>query len=98
MWVIPQCPEMVKGHLQCGKDTAYDVVHVLRYLDLKDMNQDINYDKMTAVVRYQKPYIVKGRGPFILSFALGHGLTLPFNPLGRLLVYFLGNLLVQNSI
>ena len=73
---MSQCPEMVKGHLQCGKDTAYDVVHVLRSLDLKDMNQDINYDKMTAVVRYQKPYIVKGRGPFILSFALGDDISL----------------------
>ena len=35
LWVIFQCPEMVEEYLQCGKDTGYNVVHLLAALDLK---------------------------------------------------------------
>ena len=76
LWVISQCPDMVEEYSQCGKDVAYDVVHLLADLDLKDANQDVNHGKMTAAIRYKTPYIVKGRGPFILSFALGDDISL----------------------
>ena len=38
MWVMSQCPDIVDEFLQCGKDTAYDVVHLLAALDLMDIN------------------------------------------------------------
>ena len=101
---MSQCHEMVEEYLQCGKDTAYDVVLLLVALDLKDANQDVDHGKMTAVIRYKTPYIVKGRKIFIFSFASGHDVSLrcvlrlpAFYPLERLLIFFLENLLVLNS-
>ena len=96
---------MMEEYLQYGKDTVYDIVYQLAALDLKDTNQDIDHGKMTVVIWYKSPYIVQGRRIFILSFALGHdaslhcvlGLPKPY-PLRRLLIYFLGNFLAQNSI
>ena len=67
---------MAEEYLQCDKETAYDVVHLLAALDLKDTNQDVDHGKMTAVIRYKTHYIVQSRGPFILSFALGHNVSL----------------------
>ena len=29
IWVMPQCLDIVDDFLQCGKDTAYDVIHLL---------------------------------------------------------------------
>ena len=29
LWVMSQCPDIVHDFLQCGKDTAYDGVHLL---------------------------------------------------------------------
>ena len=46
--VMSQCPEMVEEYLQCGKDTAYDLFHLVATLDLKDTNQDDG--KMTTAV------------------------------------------------
>ena len=34
MWVMSQCSKIVDDLLQCGKDTAYDIVHLLTALDL----------------------------------------------------------------
>ena len=73
---MSQCPEMVEEYLQCGKDTAYDIFHLLATLDLKDTNQDVDHGKITAVIPYKTPSIVKGRGPFILSFTLGYDVSL----------------------
>ena len=77
MWVMSQCPEMVEEYLQCGKDTAYDVVHILATLDLKDTNQDVDHGKIAAIIRYKTPYIIKVREPFTLSFDLRHDVNLP---------------------
>ena len=62
--------------MQCGKDTAYNVVHLLATLDLKDINIDTTHGQMTAVIRYKTPYIIAGKGPFILSFALRKDVSL----------------------
>ena len=61
LWVMSQCPEIMKIYLQYDKDTSYDVVNLLAALDLIDMNQDAEHGKMTTVIRYKIPYIVKGR-------------------------------------
>ena len=76
MWVMLQCPDIVDGFWECGKDTTYDVVHLLTSLDLKDINTDSTHGQMTAVIQYKTPYIVAGKGPFILSFALGNDVSL----------------------
>ena len=76
MWVMSQCPDTVDEFLQCGKDTAYDVVHLLAALDLKNVNTNATHGQMTAIIRYKTPYIVAGKGPFILSFALGNDVSL----------------------
>ena len=76
MWVMSQCPDIVDEFLQCGKDTEYDVVHLLAALDLKDIQKDANHGQMTAVIRYKTPYVADGKGLFILSFALGNDFSL----------------------
>ena len=76
LWVMSQCPDIVHGFLQCGKDTAYDVVHILAALDLKDVNKTKTQGQMTAAIHYKTPYTVASKGPFILSFALGHDVSL----------------------
>ena len=76
MWVMSQCPDIVDDFLQCGKDTEYDVVHLLAALDLEDIQKDANHGQMTAVIRYMTLYVVDGKGPFILSFALGNDVSL----------------------
>ena len=76
MWVMSQCLDIVDGFLQCGKDTAYDVVHLLAALNLKDINTDATHRQMTAVIRYKTPYIVANMGTFILSFALENDVSL----------------------
>ena len=73
-----QCSAIVKEYLQCDKDTVYDAVHLLVAFDLKDANQDVNDGKTTLVIRYKTPCIMKGRGPFILSFALGDEVSLRY--------------------
>ena len=74
-------------------------------LGLKDTNQDVNHVKIAAVIRYKTHYIVQRFEPFILSFALGHSVNLrcvlglpTLLSIGRLLICFLGNFLVRNSI
>ena len=76
MWVMSQCLDIVDEFLQCGKDTAYDVVHLLVALDLNDINTDATHGQMIAIIRYKTPYIIAGKGPFILSFALGKDVSL----------------------
>ena len=76
MWVMSQCLDIVDEFLQCGKDTAYDVVHLLAALDLKDINTDATHGQMIAIIRYKTPYIIAGKGPFILSFALRKDVSL----------------------
>ena len=56
--IMYQYLEMVDENLQCGKDTAYDVVHLLAALDIKDTNQNVDHGKMTEVIRYTLPYII----------------------------------------
>ena len=62
--------------MQCGKDTEYDIVHLLAALDLKEIQKDANHGQMTAIIQYKTPYVVDGKGPFILSFALGNDVSL----------------------
>ena len=76
MWVMSQCLDNVHEFLQCCKGTAYDGVHLLAALDIKDSNIDATHRKITAVIRYKTPYIVAGKGPFIISFALGNDVSL----------------------
>ena len=40
MWVMSQFPDIVDEFLQCGKDTTYDVVHLLAALNLKNVDTD----------------------------------------------------------
>ena len=49
---------------------------MLAALDIKDINKDATHGKMTAVIRYKTPYVVTGKGPFVLSFALEHDVSL----------------------
>ena len=76
MWVMSQCPDIVDAFLQCIKDTDYDIVYLLTALDIKDINTDATHGQITAVIRYKTPYIVAGKGSFILSFALGKDVSL----------------------
>ena len=76
LWVMSQCPDIVDEFLQCGTNTEYDVVHLLAALDIEDINKDSTHGQMTAVIRYKTPYFVTGKGPFVLSFALGHDVSL----------------------
>ena len=76
LWVMSQCPIIVEEFLQCVKDTDYDIVHLLADLDLTWVPTNNDHGQMTAVIRYKKPYIVNGKGPFILSFALGDDVSL----------------------
>ena len=45
-------------------------------LDLKNVDTDTTHDQMIAVIRYQKPYTIAGKGSFIISFALGNDVSL----------------------
>ena len=76
MWVMSQCLDIVDEFLQCGKDTAYDVIHLLAALDLKDINTDATHGQTIAIIRYKTPCIIAGKGHFILSFALGKDVSL----------------------
>ena len=49
---------------------------MLAALDLKDIQKDANHGQMIAVIRYKTPYVVDGKGSFILSFALGNDVSL----------------------
>ena len=76
LWVMSQCPDIVEEFLQCGKDTGYDVVHLLAVVDLSGVPTTDDHGHMTVVIRYKTPYIVTGKGPFILSFALRNDISL----------------------
>ena len=76
LWVMSQCPDIIEEFLQCGKDTDYDVVHLLAAIDLSGVPTDDDHGQMTAVIRYKTPYTVNGKDPFILSFALGNDVSL----------------------
>ena len=76
LWKISQCPDIVEEFLQCGKDTDYDVVHLLAALNLSGVPTNDDHGQIIAVIRYRTPYIVNGKGPFILSFALGNDVSL----------------------
>ena len=40
------------------------------------MNKAESHGQMTAIIRYKTPYTVASKGPFVLSFALGHYVSL----------------------
>ena len=73
---MSQCPDIVDECLLCGKNTVYDGVHLLVALDLKNVDTDATRGQMTAVIRYKISYTVAGKGPFMLSFALGNDVSL----------------------
>ena len=77
MWVMYQCPDIVDTFLQCGKDPAYNVVH-LATLDLKVVATDVNHSQMIAVISNKTPYIVADNGTFVLSFAWGNDVKLHY--------------------
>ena len=73
---MSQCPDIVDYVLQCGKDTVYDVVNLLAALDLKNVDTNATHGQMTAAIRYKTPFTVTGKGPFVLSLALGSDVSL----------------------
>ena len=73
---MSQFPDIVEEFLQCGKDTDYDIVHLLVVLDLSGIPTNDDHGQMTAVIRYKTPYIVNSKGSFILSFTLGNDVSL----------------------
>ena len=75
-WVMSQCPEMIVDFLQCGENTNYDVVQLLAVLDLNLGQLPNNHVQMTAIIRYHTPYLVDNKDPLVLSFALGHDMSL----------------------
>ena len=76
LWVMSQCPDIVEEFMQCGKDTDYEIVHLLADLDFTWVPTNNDHGQMTAVIRYKKPYIVNGKALSILSFALGKDVSL----------------------
>ena len=76
LWVMSQCPDIVEEVMQCGKDTDYEIVHLLADLDFTWVPTNNDHSQMTAVIRYKKPYIVNGKALSILSFALGKDVSL----------------------
>ena len=62
---------------------------LLADLDLNDVATDAKHGQMTAVVRYETLYTVAGKGPFVLSFALGNDVSLR-NALGLLILLVMG--------
>ena len=75
--------------MRCDKDTAYDIVHLLTALDLKNIDTDATHGQITAIIRYITPYTIAGKGPFILSFALGNDASLR-SVLGLLILLAIG--------
>ena len=73
---MSQCPDIVEEFLQYGRDIDYDVVHLLVALGLSGVPTNDDHGQMTTVIRYKTPYVVNGKGPFILSFALGNDVSL----------------------
>lgn len=73
---MSQYPEIIDDFLQCGKDTDYDIVHLLTTLDLNDVVTDTNHDQMNTVIRYKTLYPITRKYPFILFFALGNNTSL----------------------
>ena len=54
----------------------YDVVHLLVVLDRSELHTDVDHGQTTAVIRYKTPYTINGKGPFVLSLALGNDASL----------------------
>ena len=76
LWVMSQCPDIFEKFLQYSKDTDYDVVHLLAALDLSWVPTNDDHGQMNVVIRYKTPYIVNGKGPFVLSFVVGNDVSL----------------------
>ena len=74
--VMSHCPEMVTEFLQCGENTNYDVVQLLAVLDLDLCHLPKNDGQIIVVIRYHTPYLVNNKDPLILSFSLGHYMSL----------------------
>ena len=60
------------------KDIAYDDVHLLAALYLKEVTTDIDHGKMTAVIHYKTSYVRNDEGTFFLSFDLGIDVSLRY--------------------
>ena len=73
---MSQCPDIVEEYLQYGKDTEYDVVHLLVDLDLSRVRTDIDHGQITAVIRHKTPYTINGKGLFVHSFTLCNDVSL----------------------
>ena len=76
LWVMSQCPTMVAEHLKCDPNTKYDIVKLFATLDLNVTHQPNTHGQMTTIIRYDIPYLVHGKDPLILSFALGDNISL----------------------
>ena len=72
------------------KDIAYDDVHLLAALDLKEVTTDIDHGKMTVVIHYKTSYVINDEGTFVLSFDLGIDVSLRY-------VLVLSNLLSMDT-
>ena len=75
MWVMSQYPEIVDTFLQCDKDTAYNVVHLLAALNLNDVSTDVNHGQITAVIRYKTLFTVSVKSLFVLPFTLDNDVS-----------------------
>ena len=73
---MSQCPDIVEECLQYGKDTEYDVVHLLVALDLSLVRTDIDHGQITTVIRHKTPCTINEKGPFVLSFTLCNDVSL----------------------
>jgi len=69
-WAMSQCPSMVVEYIECGPNTGYDVIQILAALDLIGISQPVDYGNMTAVIRYETPYLIHNTDSLILFFCI----------------------------
>ena len=51
-------------------------MYLLAALKLNDVTTDADHSQMTAVIHCKTPYIVAGKEPFVLPFALNNDVSL----------------------
>lgn len=76
LWAILEYLEIVGEFIQCGDNTGYDFVQLITALDLDPNKQPLDHGKMTAVIHYRTPYLVKNRDHMFISFSLGDDVSL----------------------
>ena len=59
-------------------NTACDIFQLIAALDLDTVQRFTNYDKMTTIIRYRTPYIIKKQDPLLISFTLSNDISLRY--------------------